>query len=138
MCLLASQNNILSQNTAVLWINNKKIPSGWQICDGSNGTPDLRNRFLVGAGDRYNKGDIGGEDFHTLTIAEMPSHNHKLPVGWANLSKGWMHGVGSFGAELSSLNISSSPTYTDFIGGNQPHENRPPYYAVPIICHIAK
>ena len=113
-----------------------KIPHGWLLCDGTNGTSDLRNRFIVGAGDQYNKGDIGGEDFHRLSIEEMPYHNHKLFVGWANLSGGWMHGVGSFGAELSSMSISSNPTYTDFIGGNQPHENRPPFFALYYIMHV--
>ena len=34
-----------------------EIPTGWQICDGTNGTPDLRNRFVVGAGDTYTNGD---------------------------------------------------------------------------------
>lgn len=34
-----------------------KIPSGWHLCDGNAGTIDLRNKFLVGAGDTYNPGD---------------------------------------------------------------------------------
>ncbi|GAI49997.1 unnamed protein product, partial [marine sediment metagenome] len=33
------------------------IPSGWHLCDGTAGTIDLRNKFLVGAGDTYNPGD---------------------------------------------------------------------------------
>ena len=32
-------------------------PSGWAICNGSNGTPDLRNKFIVGAGSSYNLGN---------------------------------------------------------------------------------
>ena len=52
------------------------IPTGWALCDGQNGTPDLRNRFVVGAGDNYNTNDTGGEDFHTLNQDEMPSHGH--------------------------------------------------------------
>lgn len=44
------------------------IPSGWTLCDGTMGTPDLRNRFIVAAGDTYTPGDEGGsvEHFHTL------------------------------------------------------------------------
>ena len=38
------------------------IPAGWVLCDGSNGTPDLQNRFVVGAGDTYFPGDTGGAD----------------------------------------------------------------------------
>lgn len=52
------------------------IPTGWLLCDGSNGTPDLRDRFIVGAGSTYSPKATGGEATHKLTIAEMPSHNH--------------------------------------------------------------
>ena len=54
------------------------IPTGWGLCDGSNGTPDLRNRFVVGAGDQYDRNDTGGADSVTLTEAQMPSHNHGM------------------------------------------------------------
>lgn len=41
------------------------IPVGWAWCDGNNGTPDLRERYAVCAGDTYNPGDVGGSRFHT-------------------------------------------------------------------------
>ena len=81
--------------TIVIWSGSiATIPSGWQLCDGSNGTPDLRSRFVYGAGgDATTKasyvvgwntaanghlgiGAVGGEEMHRLTIAEMPSHTH--------------------------------------------------------------
>ena len=52
------------------------IPQGWALCDGTNGTPDLRGRFILGAGqgtgltERKLK-DNGGEEMHTLTIDEI-------------------------------------------------------------------
>lgn len=52
------------------------IPDGWLLCDGNNNTPDLRDRFIVGAGNNYNVGATGGEATHKLTTSEMPSHNH--------------------------------------------------------------
>lgn len=52
------------------------IPAGWALCDGTNGTPDLRNRFIVGAGSSYNIGDTGGQQSVTLTTEQMPSHSH--------------------------------------------------------------
>lgn len=65
----------------ILWSGNEtSIPINWQLCDGTNGTPDLRNQFVVGAGGTYDVGDTGGESQHTLTINEMPSHNHTADI----------------------------------------------------------
>ncbi|CAH0532146.1 tail fiber protein [Ralstonia phage UAM5] len=56
------------------------IPSvhgpGWQLADGTNGTIDLRDRFIVGAGSSYAPGNTGGAASVTLTAAQMPAHNH--------------------------------------------------------------
>lgn len=52
------------------------IPSGWSLCDGTNGTPDLRDKFIVGAGSSYSVSDTGGENSHILTSSELPSHSH--------------------------------------------------------------
>ena len=52
------------------------IPEGWALCDGSNGTPDLRNRFIVGAGGSYNVGNTGGASSVTLNTSQIPSHRH--------------------------------------------------------------
>ena len=54
------------------------IPSGWYLCNGSNGTPDLRNRFIVGAGSgsSYSVGDTGGSNTVTLSTSQIPAHSH--------------------------------------------------------------
>lgn len=52
------------------------IPTGWFLCDGSNSTPDLRNRFVVGAGSDYAVDATGGSDSVTLTTANLPAHTH--------------------------------------------------------------
>ena len=52
------------------------IPSGWVLCNGSNGTPDLRNRFVVGGGSSYSVGAQGGSSSVTLSTAQLPSHTH--------------------------------------------------------------
>lgn len=62
------------------------IPTGWALCNGQNGTPDLRNRFIVGAGDEYNVSSNGGAKTHTITIDEMPSHSHEQKLGYGTVS----------------------------------------------------
>ena len=56
------------------------IPQGWQLCDGSNGTPDLRGRFIVGYNaddeDYETVGETGGAKAVTLLESQMPQHNH--------------------------------------------------------------
>lgn len=104
------------------------IPTGWALCNGQNNTPDLRNRFIVGAGSTYAVGATGGSDAVTLTVEQMPSHTHSIDM--AKFAGGYPNtmlnpeGV-SYGAPMTSSSA----------GGGQPHENRPPYYA---LCFIMK
>jgi hypothetical protein len=63
----------------VIWMWNSTaatIPYGFQLCDGTNGTPDLRDRFVVGAGTSYNPADTGGSNSVTLNSNTVPSHTH--------------------------------------------------------------
>jgi hypothetical protein len=60
------------------------IPNNWKLCDGTNGTPDLRNRFIVGAGDQYDIGDTGGSQSLTLTAENLPEHSHEFRVRQAD------------------------------------------------------
>ena len=52
------------------------IPSGWYLCDGSNGTPNLTDRFIIGAGSTYAVNGTGGISSVTLTTSNMPAHTH--------------------------------------------------------------
>ena len=110
------------------------IPTGWLLCNGSNGTPDLRNRFIVGAGNSYSVGSTGGEATHKLTVAEMPSHSHtiKYPYDYGGTLG---HGQKGNGGNGGAAWVSSPPTNFGSVGSNQQHENRPPYYA---LCFIMK
>ena len=53
-------------------------PTGWKLCDGTNGTPDLRDRFIVGAGTSYAIGATGGANTVTLNESQIPSHTHSI------------------------------------------------------------
>lgn len=104
------------------------IPAGWALCDGTNGTPDLRDRFIVGAGSAYGVGDTGGSNTVTLTAAQMPEHSHDI-ISYRPSGSG-----GSYISGTSS-STSGSAIATQSAGGGQAHENRPPYYA---LCFIMK
>jgi len=70
---------LIPQGGIIMWSGLiASIPTGWGLCDGTNGTPDLRNRFVVGAGDAYDRNDTGGSDSVTLTESEIPAHNHSM------------------------------------------------------------
>ena len=69
--------NVVPSGIICMWSGESTaIPNGWHLCDGDAGTPDLRDRFIVGAGSTYEVGNTGGEATHKLTTNEMPSHNH--------------------------------------------------------------
>ena len=62
----------------VMWSGaTNAIPSGWYLCNGANGTPDLRDRFVIGAGSGYGVGATGGESSKLLGTANLPSHTHQ-------------------------------------------------------------
>ena len=58
----------------------KDILPPWYICDGENGTPDLRDRMLLGTDNPKDIGKTGGEKDHILTKDELPKHSHTFPV----------------------------------------------------------
>ncbi len=61
----------------VLWHGAlSEVPEGWLLCDGANGTPDLRDRFVFGASSNVVPGTTGGANSVTLTEAQLPSHSH--------------------------------------------------------------
>ena len=129
------------------------IPTpGWALCNGSNSTPDLRNRFIVGAhsgagtgitsttgpgistntatNPNYTPGNTGGETSHQLTIAELASHNHEYSSNGSNLAGRINPGVSNAFAGNGIGDISFTISQK---GGDDYHENRPPYYALAFI-----
>lgn len=56
------------------------IPAGFLLCNGSNGTPDLRDKFVIGAGSVYTPGQVGGSETHTHTFT-TDGHDHTIPSG---------------------------------------------------------
>jgi microcystin-dependent protein len=137
--------------TIVMWYgDSKSLPDGWFICDGKNGTPNLVDRFIVGAGSHYKPGDAGGQDSVQLTTDELPAHSHggtTLPAGSHTHAYGLDTGsggetdvedynpTGSKNLRNRWVNTSAAsdhahPFSTNSVGGGKPIDNRPAYYAV--------
>lgn len=126
----------------IIWSGSSSaIPSGWYLCNGSNGTPDLRNRFIVGAGSTYAVGATGGSAdaivvSHTHSVTD-PGHTHTLAaVNNGALSVQSQNipqkpiGSSTFETNSNTTGISIQST-----GASGTNANLPPYYA---LCYIMK
>lgn len=138
------------------------IPEGWSLCDGTNGTPDLRNSFVVGSEGIYSIGDTGGNStvqfpsvtsFHTLTLEETPSHSHLTVADGTQDSSltnskpmSEIRDTGSQVGQDYTLTSSAGDANlapTEAVGGGQGHQhsistaatdsNLPPFFALAYI-----
>ena len=132
------------------------IPTGFVLCNGSNSTPDLRGRFIVGYSDTdndYDVNDTGGSKDNTLSVSQLPSHNHSFSgsashnhthtkathpsgSGPEQNQSGGPEDRTNFGdtGTTSTATVTISGT-TGNQGSGTAIENRPPYYA---LCYIMK
>lgn len=112
------------------------IPSGFQLCDGTNGTPDLRNSFVLGAGNSYVVGQTGGSTdaivvSHTHSVND-PGHFHT----YTTLGGSGSTYQGGSGGEVSANTGSQVTGITlQTAGTSGSGANMPPYYA---LCYIYK
>lgn len=101
--------------TILLWSGSiETIPNTWHLCDGSSGTPDLRDRFIIGSGSTYNPDDIGGSNVH----------NHNF------LSNGHFHVIPSGNVIAAGADKSGSSETVPVAGTTDNGGQKPPYYAL--------
>lgn len=129
------------------------VDKGWHVCDGTNGTPDLRGRFILGASDVHPVGTNGGEEAHSLTPTENAphnhtatcsnagGHNHTIPLISSSTKyddKGAAYASGRHGDDISTTD-SEWHVHTITIGvsgSGAPHNNMPPFYTLAFIMKI--
>jgi len=115
------------------------VPLGWYLCDGTNGTPDLRDRFVVGAGSTYSVAATGGSKdaivvthTHATTVNDS-GHNHGyFNMAGSNGSFNAGGGVGDNGGQnVTTGNRTTGITVTNAsTGSSGTNANLPPYYAL--------
>ena len=117
------------------------IPSGFLLCDGTNGTPDLRNSFIVGAGNSYTVGQTGGSadaivvsHTHTATVTD-PGHFHSIGYSYSLFSLGAtasliLGGTTGTDTKTTGITVATSNSTTGVSGTNA---NLPPYLGIQFI-----
>lgn len=141
-------------------------PQGWAFCNGQflpinqnqalfsllgttyggNGQttfalPDMRGRAALHAGSGFTEGQAGGQEAHTLTLSEMPAHNHFVSAsstqGDVNTVQGNLlaREVGVPYGGVSSLTTLAPPSVSNY-GGSQPHENRQPFLVLNFVIAL--
>ena len=128
----------------IMWSGSaSNVPDGWNLCDGSFGTPDLRGRFIVGYdpgdGDYNAVGKKGGKSTVKLTTAQLPSHKHEV----YGRSSGYTarHNDDAEVITYANRGWGSSTVYqkindTSSVGSGDEHENRPPFYTLCFIIRV--
>ena len=132
----------------LLWSGSTgSIPSGFLLCDGTNGTPDLRNSFIVGAGNNYTVGQTGGSadaitvnHTHTATSTSTvtdPGHLHTSGGSAVGGSFGAFYttnGNSQFNTSTATTGITVATSTTNASTGTSgTNANLPPYYALAYI-----
>lgn len=143
--IITTQNQSVPSGTIVMWSGPiANIPIGWALCDGLDGRPDLRDKFVIGAGNAYQPNTTGGSadaivvaHMHTTTVVD-PGHHHTIEA------QPGLGQSGAFGGGVSSarttITSTTNPTgisvNVNSTGTSGTNANLPPYLALAFIIKL--
>jgi hypothetical protein len=126
-------NNPIPQGSIILWSGAvANIPPGYGLCDGTQGTPDLRGNFVIGAGGTYAVGSVGG----SLTSGYGGSHTHTENQATAVLTSSSLVVAAGVGASALSNVTAQGHVHTINEVGDHTHSCIPPYLALAYIMKL--
>jgi hypothetical protein len=126
-------NYPVPQGVILLWSGAvASVPAGYHLCDGTNGTPDLRGVFVVGAGGSYAPNATGG----TAVTGFAGSHTHTLNGTTDNPTVGTGDVQSGAGAAVVTSVAAISHTHTVNLVGDHQHSCLPPYLALAYIMKL--
>ena len=150
----ASASSAIPSGVIVMWSGSiAAIPSGFYLCDGTNGTPNLRDRFVIGAGSSYAVGGTGGskdaivvQHSHTASSSSSvsdPGHDHSFDASITGASNSsyisqisrdpsFVSDSGLINTATTGISVSTSTTVNS-TGSSGTNANLPPYYALAYI-----
>lgn len=135
--VLPQRVDLVPRGTIVAWYSSSgPVPAGWALCDGTSGTPDLRNRFLMGVGQFTSVGNTGGENHLDLQVPIGPLY---LSTGGTNHDYALREDPGCNGCGITNHRTGANHLVNSFTNASQTKasfDNRPSYVGIIYIMKL--
>lgn len=135
---LLYENWIIPSRGIICWAGNvNEIPVGWHLCDGTYGTPDLRDKFIIGAGKTYSPNETGGNNFIDKFVGKT---GNMLLIGSGTGEENDINGPLEFDKTIADSNDNdindTNPSHIHTFSTLSKVDNRPAFYALAYIMKL--